>query len=389
MRVILYTGKGGVGKTTIAAATAVRCARRGLKTLVISTDAAHSLGDSLDCEIGPEPVQVAENLFAQEVNALHEMEGHWEKIHEYLASLFNSQGVDDIIAEELATPPGMEEVASLMWIRRHSEQGLFDVLVVDCAPTGETLQLLAFPDVARWYLNKIFPIERRVMKLARPMVQPFIGIPLPADEIYGSVRQLLVDLDSMKEVLSDPKSCTVRIVLNLEKMVIKEAQRAFTYLNLYDYQVDAILVNRVLPAEVGDGYFTDWRRVQAKYQTQVEETFAPVPILESRLFDHEIVGPEHLDELGRSLFGESAPEAILYEAKSQALRKVGDEYVLTLRIPFVSREQVELTQKDDELYISVGPYKREISLPRVLRGKETRSAKLEDGQLMIHFARVG
>jgi arsenite-transporting ATPase len=389
MRVILYTGKGGVGKTTIAAATAVRCARRGLKTLVISTDAAHSLGDSLDCEIGPEPVQIAENLFAQEVNALHEMEGHWEKIHEYLASLFNSQGVDDIIAEELATPPGMEEVASLMWIRRHSEQGLFDVLVVDCAPTGETLQLLAFPDVARWYLNKIFPIERRVMKLARPMVQPFIGIPLPADEIYGSVRQLLVDLDSMKEVLSDPKSCTVRIVLNLEKMVIKEAQRAFTYLNLYDYQVDAILVNRVLPAEVGDGYFTDWRRVQAKYQTQVEETFAPVPILESRLFDHEIVGPEHLDELGRSLFGESAPEAILYEAKSQALRKVGDEDVLTLRIPFVSREQVELTQKDDELYISVGPYKREISLPRVLRGKETRSAKLEDGQLMIHFARVG
>ena len=388
MRVILYTGKGGVGKTTIAAATAVRCARRGLKTLVISTDAAHSLGDSLDCEIGPEPVQIAENLFAQEVNALHEMEGHWEKIHEYLASLFNSQGVDDIIAEELATPPGMEEVASLMWIRRHSEQGLFDVLVVDCAPTGETLQLLAFPDVARWYLNKIFPIERRVMKLARPMVQPFVGIPLPADEIYGSVRQLLVDLDSMKEVLSDPKSCTVRIVLNLEKMVIKEAQRAFTYLNLYDYQVDAVLVNRVLPPEVGDGYFNDWRGVQARYQTQVEETFAPLPILQSRLFDHEIVGPDNLDELGRSLFGETAPEAILYSAKSQALRKVGDEYILSLKMPFVSREQVELTQKEDELYISVGPYKREISLPRVLRGKETTSAHLEEGQLMIHFSKA-
>ena len=385
---ILYTGKGGVGKTTIAAATAVRCAKRGLKTLVISTDAAHSLGDSLDCEIGPEPVQISENLFAQEVNALHEMEGHWEKIHEYLAALFNSQGVDDIIAEELATPPGMEEIASLMWIRRHSERGEFDVLVVDCAPTGETLQLLAFPDVARWYLNKIFPIERRVMKLARPMVQPFIGIPLPPDEIYGSVRKLLVDLDSMKEVLSDPKSCTVRIVLNLEKMVIKEAQRAFTYLNLYDYQVDAILVNRVLPEEVGEGYFSDWRRVQAKYSEQVEETFAPVPILHSRLFDHEIVGTENLDELGRSLFGDTAPEAILYQAKAQALRKVGDEYVLSMQIPFVSREQVELTQKDDELYISVGPYKREISLPRVLRGKVTRSARLEAGQLLIHFARA-
>jgi arsenite-transporting ATPase len=388
MRVILYTGKGGVGKTTIAAATAVRCAKRGLKTLVISTDAAHSLGDSLDCEIGPEPIQVGENLFAQEVNALHEMEGHWEKIHEYLASLFNSQGVDDIIAEELATPPGMEEVASLMWIRRHSEQGLFDVLVVDCAPTGETLQLLAFPDVARWYLNKIFPIERRVMKMARPMVQPFIGVPLPSDEIYGSVRQLLVDLDSMKEVLSDPKTCTVRLVLNLEKMVIKEAQRAFTYLNLYDYQVDAVLVNRVLPKEVGDGYFSDWRRVQAKYAEQVDEAFSPVPILQSRLFDHEIVGTEHLDELGRSLFGDTPPEDILYRAKSQTLRKIGDEYLLTMQIPFVSREEVELTQKDDELYISVGPYKREISLPRVLRGKETKSARLEEGKLLIRFGRA-
>ncbi len=388
MRVILYTGKGGVGKTTIAAATAVRCAKRGLKTLVISTDAAHSLGDSLDCEIGPEPIQVGENLFAQEVNALHEMEGHWEKIHEYLASLFNSQGVDDIIAEELATPPGMEEVASLMWIRRHSEQGLFDVLVVDCAPTGETLQLLAFPDVARWYLNKIFPIERRVMKMARPMVQPFIGVPLPSDEIYGSVRQLLVDLDSMKEVLSDPKTCTVRLVLNLEKMVIKEAQRAFTYLNLYDYQVDAVLVNRVLPKEVGDGYFSDWRRVQAKYAEQVDEAFSPVPILQSRLFDHEIVGAEQLDELGISLFGDTPPEDILYRARSQTLRKVGDEYLLTMQIPFVSREEVELTQKDDELYISVGPYKREISLPRVLRGKETKSARLEEGKLLIRFGRA-
>jgi arsenite-transporting ATPase len=387
MRVILYTGKGGVGKTTIAAATAVRCAQRGLRTLVISTDAAHSLGDSLDCEIGPEPRQLGENLYAQEVNALHEMEGHWEKIHEYLATLFNSQGVDDIIAEELATPPGMEEIASLMWIRRHAETRQFDVLVVDCAPTGETLQLLAFPDVARWYLNRIFPIERRVMKLARPMVQPFIGIPLPSDEIYGSIRQLLVDLDSMKEILGDSKTCTVRIVLNLEKMVIKESQRAFTYLNLYDYQVDAVIVNRVLPEQVGDGYFADWRKVQAKYAAQVEETFAPVPILHTRLFEHEIVGIPKLAEMAESLFGTTPPDQILYQAKSQSLRKVGDEYELSLQLPFVSRDQVELTQKDDELYISVGPYKRELSLPRILRGKVTRSAHLEGGELAIRFGK--
>ncbi|HEY0408773.1 MAG TPA: TRC40/GET3/ArsA family transport-energizing ATPase, partial [Candidatus Dormibacteraeota bacterium] len=225
MRVILYTGKGGVGKTTVAAATAVACARLGHRTLVISTDAAHSLGDSLDVELGDRPTEIEPNLWAQEVNALHELEDNWEKVHRYLSTLFASQGVDEIVAEELASPPGMEEVASLMWIKHHQRSGDYDVLVVDCAPTGETLQLLAFPDVARWYLNRIFPIERRVMKVARPMVQPFISIPLPGDEIFGSIKDLLLDLEGMKSVLGDPRVCTVRIVLNLEKMVIKEAQR--------------------------------------------------------------------------------------------------------------------------------------------------------------------
>jgi len=387
MRVILYTGKGGVGKTTVAAATAVKCAEMGLRTLIISTDAAHSLGDSLDRELAPEPTEVATNLYAQEVNALHEMEGHWDKIHGYLSVLFNSQGVDEIIAEELATPPGMEEVSSLMWIRRHAQLNQHDVLIVDCAPTGETLQLLAFPDVAHWYLDRIFPMERKVMRVARPIVQPFVKIPLPGDEIYGSIKNLLLDLESMKEVLSDSKSCTVRLVLNLEKMVIKEAQRAYTYLNLYDYQVDAVIVNRVLPEEAGDGYFADWRRVQAKYAAQVEETFAPVPILNTRLFEHEIVGIPQLAEMAESLFGTTPPEQILYHAKSQSLRKLGDEYELSLKIPFVSREQVQLTQKDDELYISVGPYKRELSLPRVLRGKVTKSAHLDGGELAIRFGK--
>jgi arsenite-transporting ATPase len=385
MRVILYTGKGGVGKTTVAAATAVKCAQMGLRTLVISTDAAHSLGDSLDRELAPEPVEVAPNLYAQEVNALHEMEGHWDRIHDYLAVLFNSQGVDEIIAEELATPPGMEEVASLMWIRRHSQRKEYDVLIVDCAPTGETLQLLAFPDVARWYLDRIFPLERKVMKLARPIIQPFINIPLPADAIYGSIRELLVDLESMKEVLSDSKTCTVRIVLNLEKMVIKEAQRAYTYLNLYDYQVDAILVNRVLPGAVGGGYFAEWRKSQQRYSEQVEAAFSPLPILNTRLFDHEIVGLDNLGELADSLYAEHDPSAVLYHTKPQSLRKEADGYVLALQLPFAGKEQIDLTQRDDELYVSVGAYKREITLPRVLRGKVTTSAQLENGQLAIHF----
>ena len=388
MRVILYTGKGGVGKTTVAAASAVKCAEMGLRTLVISTDAAHSLGDSLDRELASDPLEVAKNLFAQEVNALHEMEGHWDKIHRYLTVLFNSQGVDEIIAEELATPPGMEEISSLMWIRRHAQLQEYDVLIVDCAPTGETLQLLAFPDVARWYLDRIFPLERKIMKVARPVIKPFIKIPLPGDEIYGSIKELLMDLESMKEVLSDSKSCTVRLVLNLEKMVIKEAQRAYTYLNLYDYQVDAVLVNRVLPEAVREGYFADWRKSQQRYAEQVESAFSPVPILNTQLFDHEIVGLDNLRELGESLFGDIDPSAILFNTKPQALRKEGEGYVLTLQLPFATKEQVELTQRDDELYVSVGPYKREISLPRVLHGKVTTSAHLESGRLAIHFGRA-
>ncbi len=388
MRVILYTGKGGVGKTSIAAATAVRCASQGLKTLVMSTDAAHSLGDSLDCELGPTARPVAPNLWAQEVNALYELENNWERIHGYLAALFHSQGIDDIVAEEMASPPGMEEVASLMWIKHHAEHSDYEVLIVDCAPTGETLQLLAFPDVARWYLTKIFPIERRVMKVARPMVQPFLSIPLPSDEIFTSVRDLLISLDSMRKVIGDPKICTVRIVLNLEKMVIKEAQRAFAYLNLYEYVTDAICVNRVLPSSVADQYFDGWRKAQQRYAVQVQNTFSPVPIFEAPLFEQEVVGLERLRELATALYRDQDPSAILYRARPQRVHKDGEAYVLSLDLPFTSKEAVSLSQRDDELYVTVGPYKRELTLPRALRGRVTSGAHIEDGVLSIRFTRV-
>ncbi|MBV8300844.1 MAG: ArsA family ATPase [Candidatus Dormibacteraeota bacterium] len=386
MRVILYTGKGGVGKTTVAAATAVRCAELGYRTLVISTDAAHSLGDSLDVRIGDHPTEIGPNLWGQEVNALHELEDHWDRIHVYLTSLFASQGVDDIVAEELASPPGMEEVASLMWVKHHQREGKFDVLIIDCAPTGETLQLLAFPDVARWYLNKIFPIERRVMKVARPVVQPFISIPLPGDEIFGHVKDLLLDLESMKKILGDPKVCTVRIVLNLEKMVVKEAQRAFTYLSLYDYLTDMVVVNRVLPPEVRDAYFDSWRQSQERYSAMVDSAFSPIPIKRTRLFDHEIVGVQHLGEMARSIYGDEDPSKIFYRAVPQRLRKVGNAYELHLQLPFVGKEDVDISHREGELFVTVGPYKREISLPRVLNGKRVTKGKLHEGLLSVTFA---
>ena len=387
MRVILYTGKGGVGKTTVAAATAVKCAELGYRTLVISTDAAHSLGDSLDVEIGERPTEVAPNLWGQEINALRELEDHWDRIHEYLTALFASQeGVDDIVAEELASPPGMEEVASLMQIKHHRATGKFDVLIVDCAPTGETLQLLAFPDVARWYLQRLFPIQRTIAKVARPMVQPFTKIPLPSDDFFGHVKDLLVDLDGMKRILGDPKVCTVRIVLNLEKMVVKEAQRAFTYLSLYDYLTDLIVVNRVLPPEVQDTYFQSWRQTQQRYAELVERSFSPVPIVQTRLFDHEMVGIENLREMAGSIYGGDDPTTIYYRAVPQRLLKVNGGYELHLQLPFVGKEDVDITHREGELYVTVGPYKREISLPRVLNGKKVTRGKLDDGMLSVTFA---
>jgi arsenite-transporting ATPase len=383
--VILYTGKGGVGKTTVAAATAVRCAQLGQRTLVISTDAAHSLGDSLDFPLGEDPKKVATNLWAQEVNALHQLESHWDRIRIYLSSLFSSQGVDDIVAEELASPPGMEEIASLMQIRQHKAEGKYDTLIVDCAPTGETLQLLAFPDVARWYLQRLFPASRAVMKVARPVVQPFVSIPLPPDEIFGHITRLLLDLEGMKSILGDPKTCTVRLVLNLEKMVLKEAQRAFTYLSLYDYLTDLVVVNRVLPPEVTDSYFASWREIQGRYNESVESLFDPIPIRRSKLFDHEIVGLDSLGELAGAVFGDEDPARLYYHTVPQRLRRVNGRYELQLQLPFISKEEVDVRHNEGELYITVGAYKREISLPRILNGKQVSRARLEDGLLRVTF----
>lgn len=385
VRVILYTGKGGVGKTTVAAATAIRCAALGYKTLVVSTDAAHSLGDSLDAEVDEVPTPIAENLWAQEVNALHELEHHWEKIHRYLIALFASQGIDEIVAEEMATPPGMEEVASLLWIKRHKESGEFDVIIVDCAPTGETLQLLAFPDVAKWYLEHLFPWQKKLNKVARPLIQPLVSIPLPTDDILEYGKELLLDLEAMKRIIGNPEECTIRIVLNLEKMVIKEAQRAYTYLSLYDYLTDLIVVNRVLPNEVHDEYFTSWKASQAKYSELVDQAFSPVPIVRSNLFSHEMVGLDSLRELGNVLFAHHDPAAILYNSVAQRIEKHGKEYELQLSLPFASKEGLDLSHNGNDLFVTVGPYKRDISLPRVLHGKTVQRAKLDEGILRVTF----
>ena len=387
MRVILFTGKGGVGKTSVAAATAMRCAQLGHRTVVMSTDPAHSLGDSFDRELGSQLTPVTENLWAHEVSALHEMERHWKKLHDYAAKVFATQGLDDVVAEEVANPPGMDEVASLMWIKHYAERRDHDVIIVDCAPTGETLQLLMFPDAARWWLDKIYPWERKAMKLARPVLQPLMDIPLPTDDVYASIKDLLLDLEGMKKILVAPKVTSMRLVLNLEKMVVKEAKRAFTYLSLFGYVTDAVVVNRTLPAGLQDELFRKWQAIHQRYAGEVEQSFKPLPIFNVPLFDEEVVGERMLLKMAEAIYGQGDPAERFYEGSSQRVEKREAEYVLSLKAPFVDRGEVELGRQDGELFVTVGNYRREIALPRVLAGRKTVGASIEDGELRVRFAR--
>jgi arsenite-transporting ATPase len=387
MRVILFTGKGGVGKTSIAAASAHRLARSGLKTVIMSTDPAHSLGDSLDVELGPNLTQVAANLWAHEVSALHEMERHWKRLHDYAASVFATQGLDGVVAEELANPPGMDEVASLMWIKHYAERADHDVIVVDCAPTGETLQLLSFPDAAKWWLDKIYPWERKAMRVARPLLQPMLDVPLPTDDVYASLKDLLLDLEGMKKVLTDSSVTSMRIVLNLEKMVIKEAKRAFTYLSLFGYVTDAVIVNRLLPDGLHDDLFRNWQAIHRKYALEVEKAFAPLPIFNVPLFDQEVIGERMLLRMADAIYGDRDPADRFYEGTTQRVEKSGQEYVLALRLPFAERGDVDLARHDGELFVTVGNYRREIALPRVLASRTTLGAVIEEGELKVRFGK--
>jgi arsenite/tail-anchored protein-transporting ATPase len=387
VRVILFTGKGGVGKTSVAAATAVRCAQAGYRTVVMSTDPAHSLGDSFDVELGTSMTPISENLWAHEISALHEMQRHWARLHEYAVEVFATQGLDEVIAEEVANPPGMDEIASLMWIKQYTQRGEHDVLIVDCAPTGETLQLLTFPDAARWWLDKVYPWERRAMKLARPVLQPLMDIPLPSDEIFTSLKDLLLDLDGMRKVLTDPDITTVRIVLNLEKMVVKEAKRAFSYLSLFGYVTDAVIVNRLLPGELHDDLFKRWQLIHKRYQAEVEQSFAGIPIFNVPLFDSEVVGERMLQRMARAIYGDKDPSNRFVTASPQRIQKEGADYVLSLDVPFLDRSDVDLSRHNGELYVTVGNYRREISLPRVLARRETAGAAIDDGKLRVRFTK--
>ncbi len=386
MRILLYTGKGGVGKTSVSAATALRCAELGYRTIVISTDSAHSLADSFDLPLGPEPTPVAPNLWGQELDVLHEMDKHWGRIRAYAASVFAWRGLDEIVAEEMTLLPGIEELTSLIQTVHLYETGDYDAIIMDCAPTGAALQLLTMPEIGRWYLEKIFPLQKRAIALGTPLLRAVTDMPLPSEQIFDAVEGLIRRLDQMQQLLTDRTLSSARLVLNPEKMVIMEARRAYTYLSLYGYPTDAVICNRVLPPDVRDGYFAEWHAIQAGYRETIRDAFTPLPVLEVPFFDREVVGLDMLRRMGGALFAERDPTDVLYTGQGFKVVKAEGGYTLRLPLPFVHGADVQLTRSlANELIVHIGNHKRVISLPHTLASMDVESAKHQDGILTVTF----
>jgi len=385
VRVILYTGKGGVGKTTVAAASALRSAELGYKTIILSTDSAHSLADSFDLGLGSEPQLIIPNLWGQEPEITHTLGNRWGTIQKWVSALLAWRGMDEIIADEMTVLPGMEELANLLYIAEYYRSGEYEVIIVDCAPTGETLRFLAFPEILHWWMEKIFPIERKAVSLARPLVSALTNIPIPNDEVFISVENLYSELNEIKALLGNQDVTSVRLVVNPEKMVIKEAQRTFTYLNLYGYLTDLIICNRVIPSKVADQYFNFWKESQSKYYRVIEECFAPLPISTIPLLDREVVGIPMLEVIADTLYQEDDPTSLYFQGQVQDLQKEDAHFILTLSLPLIEKGDISLTQSSDELIIRVGNFKRNIILPHTLVGLAATKAKFEEGKLRIQF----
>jgi len=387
VRILLFTGKGGVGKTTVAAATAVRSAAAGKRTLVMSTDPAHSLADSFDVPLTPHAEEIAPNLWAEQIDTQERLEANWRDIQEFVIAFLNWAGVDAIEAEELSVIPGLDEIFSLTDVKHHADSGRYDVLVIDCAPTAETLRLLSLPEAMNWYIERIFPVERRVVKTIRPILQRLTSMPIADDRIFAAVERLHRNLDGVRQLLTNERMSSVRLVMNPEKMVIAEARRTYTYLSLFGYRVDAVVVNRIIPDEVNDPYFGKWKDIQAEHLETVKESFQPVPIITARLFDREMVGLELLGQMGDELYGGRDGLELLHRDEPIRVRKRGESYVLSMRLPFADRTDLDVFRKADELFVRVGAYKRNLMLPQTLQRLDVKEASFVEDRLEVRFAR--
>lgn len=382
MRLILYLGKGGVGKTTTAAATAVRAAELGYRTLVVSTDVAHSLADALDHPLGALPTQLTDRLWGQEINVLDEVRQHWGELRTYLAGLLRRRGVDDVASEELAIIPGMEEVVSLLHIRRQAREGNFDAVIVDAAPTGETIRLLTMPETFQWYAARVMDWDPGTKSVAKPLVRALI----PATNAFESLERLSKGVEALRQTLTDPQVSSYRLVVNAERMVIKEAQRAATYLSLFGYPVDGVVLNRLLPRNAVEGEFMQrLAEMQASYRQQVHDLFAPLPIWEAPHYPRDLKGIADLGELGRELFGQDDPTRVFFKGSMHEIVRDGEEYVMRLPLPHVEIGKVSITKRGDELFIAIGNFKRDMILPLTLAERPAKRAVFREGVLEVRF----
>ena len=394
MRNIIFTGKGGVGKTSIAAATALRAADMGYRTLIMSTDPAHSLGDSLDVQLGPSPVKVAENLWGQEVSVFGDLNLNWDVVREHFAHLMAARGIEGVYAEEMGVLPGMEELFSLSYIKRYNEQNEYDLLVVDCAPTGETLRLLSLPETFGWFIKMIRNVEKFMVKpVIRPLAKKVSKINdfVAPVEVFEKVDNLFSSTEGIIDLLADGSKTTMRLVMNPEKMVIKESMRALTYLNLYGITVDRITINRVMPDQSPDPYFQKWRAIQQKDIEQIFEAFAPIPIAEVPLFDDEVVGLAMLRRVGEKVYEDKNPLDIFFTENPIDIKKVSDgHYRVRVRLPFMENMGMEpkILKLGDDLTIRIGDYQKIVVLPIFLAGMESSGASYEDKWLSIDFEKA-
>jgi arsenite-transporting ATPase len=385
MRILLFTGKGGVGKTTVAAASALKCAKEGYKTLIISTDPAHSLSDALDMELGPEPVQIQENLYGQEIDVYYSMKMHWGNMREMMKAVFKFKGGDNIMAEEMSVIPGMEEGAAFMWIEKYYSEKAFDVIVIDSAPTGETLTLLGLPQVTKSWLTRAIPGQKFAIKTMGKVVRKTTGVPV--DKGYAELEQLLDKLEKVQKIFSNPDICSIRIVANPERMVIQEAKRAYTYLQLYGYNVDAVIVNRILPKQKANSFFSNYVVSQEKYMLEIEETFSPLPIMKVGHQGQEVFGIDLLNKIGDTVYNGDDPTTIYFNESPIQIKEVDDGFVIKLRIPFIGDEDFKLNKYGDELIVDLGSRRRNIFLPRFSNFLELDSHIYEQPWLVVKLTK--
>ena len=384
-RILLFTGKGGVGKTTCAAATALQAARDGKKTLVLSSDPAHSLADALDQDLGPEPTEIVDDLYAQEVDLYYSMKKYWGNMRELMLTVFRWQGVDQIAAEELAALPGMNEGSVLLWLEQAVRENDYDLIIVDSAPTGETLTLLTLPQVTQWWLAKAFPFQKFAFKSVGFGVRKTTGIPL--DKGYEELEAIFEKLETIRDILAHRPTTSIRLVMNPEKMVIQEARRAYTYLQLYGYGVDSVVVNRVLPEEeIPDGsLFSNYLTSQRDYLQQIEQSFHPLPILQVPHLGEEVFGTERLARIAESMYEDRAPTDVLYDEPTFEVREEGDAYIIDVRLPFADEEDVDVRHFGDQLVVQVANQRRNYILPNFLSYYALQGSSLRDGWLHVRF----